>query len=64
LLGTDNGTQAGDEDQLEIKNIPNGMQTIVFSSVGYKTQKDILSFPLASSSPVIILLSSTFPELS
>lgn len=64
LLGTDNGVQAAENGQIEIKNIPNGKQVIVFSRVGYETLKDTLNFPLASPAPVIILLSPATPELS
>lgn len=39
-----------------LNNIPNGMQTIMFSYVGYKTRLDTFSFPLPTNDTIEILM--------
>lgn len=49
LKGTTNGSSADLNGKIEIKNIPNGQQTIVFSYVGYDKLELTFIFPLADS---------------
>jgi outer membrane receptor for ferrienterochelin and colicins len=56
VQGTTNGASADVNGMIEIKNIPDGKQTIVFSYIGYETRKDAFNFPLASKESIEILL--------
>ena len=49
LKGTTNGSSADLNGKIEIKNIPNGKQTLVFSYIGYKKLELTFIFPLADS---------------
>lgn len=64
LQGTTNGASAGINGLLEIKNIPDGKQVIVFSYVGYKQRTDTFNFPLTQTQPIEILLSSKGEEIN
>ena len=46
---TANGSSADLNGKIEIKNIPNGKQTIVFSFIGYEKKELTFIFPLADS---------------
>lgn len=46
VLGTTNGNRTNDKGFVEIKNIPNGLQKIKYSFIGYETKIDTLNFPL------------------
>jgi len=48
LKGTNVGSSADVNGLLEIKNITNGTQEIVFSFVGYRTEVSLFVFPLAN----------------
>lgn len=63
VQGTQNGASADTSGRIEIKNISNGKQIIVFSYIGYETQTDTFNFPLANSNAQIILLVSAEGEL-
>lgn len=63
LQGTKNGSSADVNGSVEIKNIPDGKQVIVFSALGYQTRNDTFHFPLISSEPVIVFLSPTAAEI-
>jgi len=52
------GASANINGYLEIKNIPNGKQTIVFSFLGYKQRIDTLDFSIVKSDTLIVLLES------
>lgn len=54
VKGTTNGASANINGEVNITNIANGEQTIVFTYVGYKTQEQKFIFPL-SSIPQILL---------
>jgi len=56
LKGTTNGAVADINGKVQVKNIPNGEQTLVFSYVGYETLKKELIFPLQDTSIIIITL--------
>lgn len=56
LQGTTNGASADQNGYLEIKNIPGGKQTIIFSYVGYQEKKNTFLFPLIQTEPFEILL--------
>jgi iron complex outermembrane receptor protein len=62
LQGTTNGASADQNGYLEIKNIPGGKQTIIFSYVGYQEKKNTFLFPLIQTEPFIILLSAAEGE--
>ncbi len=47
IKGTANGDTANEEGLIEIRNISNGIQTIVFSYVGFETSETTYEFPLA-----------------
>ncbi len=49
VKGTANGSSADLNGKIEIKNIPNGKQTIVFSFIGYEKKELTFIFPLADS---------------
>jgi len=49
LKGTTNGSSADINGKIEIKNIPNGTQTIIFSYIGYEKLELTFTFPLADS---------------
>ncbi len=63
LQGTTNGSSADINGLLEIKNIPDGKQIIVFSYIGYKQRIDTFNFPLTQTKPIEILLSSGAKEM-
>ncbi|MDF1517516.1 MAG: TonB-dependent receptor [Lutibacter sp.] len=58
LQGTTNGASADQNGYLELKNIPDGKQTIIFSYVGYHGKKNTFIFPLTQTEPFEILLSA------
>jgi iron complex outermembrane receptor protein len=58
VQGTNNGASADINGLVEIRNIPDGLQIIIFSFVGYKQQADTFNFPLTQSEPFEILLTS------
>lgn len=62
LQGTTNGASADQNGYLEIKNIPDGKQTIIFSYVGYQEKKNTFLFPLIQTEPFEILLSAAEGE--
>ena len=43
---TKNGVSSDTMGFVELKNIPNGKQTIIFSYVGYRTKEKTFIFPL------------------
>ncbi len=52
------GASADIKGYLEIENLPNGKQTIVFSFLGYKQRIDTLDFSIVKSDTLIVLLES------
>ncbi len=64
LKGTTNGSSADGNGKIEIKSIPNGTQTIVFSYIGYKKLELTFIFPLADSlKEQIVFMKSDGEEL-
>ncbi|MEO8169125.1 MAG: TonB-dependent receptor, partial [bacterium] len=63
IEGTTIGASADEQGYIEIKNIPDGTQTIFFSVVGYEKHMEILSFPLSSPTMFEILLHHHEKEL-
>ena len=57
LQGTTNGASA-DQNGLEIKNIPDGKQFIIFRYIGFQEKTETFNFPLAQIGPLEILLSA------
>jgi outer membrane receptor for ferrienterochelin and colicins len=47
IKGTEMGATANEEGFIEIKNIPDGSQTIIFSFIGFETQEVVYEFPLS-----------------
>ena len=64
VQGASNGASADANGFLEIKNIPNGKQIIVFSYIGFNTRTDTINFPLLTSDTLIFLLDSSKGELA
>lgn len=60
--GTTIGSSANNEGYLEIQNIPNGLQTIIFSYLGYEDVKMQFNFPLSAATPLTILLAKKEDE--
>jgi len=58
LQGTTNGASADQNGYLELKNIPDGKQSIIYSYVGYQEKKNTFIFPLNQTEPFEILLSA------
>src|ERR1700752_4522293 len=52
LKATTNGVSTNSLGKAELKNIPNGTQTIVFTFIGYKTISEEFLFPLSVSTKV------------
>ena len=57
VQGTTNGASADINGLLEIKNIQDGKQIIIFSFVGYEQRIDTFNFPLTQTEPIEIFLS-------
>ncbi len=53
---TKNGISSDTTGFVELKNIPSGKQTIIFSYVGYQTKEKKFTFPLNQKMPLIIYL--------
>lgn len=65
LKGTTNGSSADMNGKLEIKNIPNGKQTIVFSYIGYENLELTFMFPLTDSlKELIVFMKSESKEIN
>ena len=64
LQGTANGTSADKNGLLDIKNIQDGKQIIVFSYIGYETQTYTFNFPLSTEELQIIFLTTSKHELN
>ncbi|SDB50167.1 iron complex outermembrane recepter protein [Flavobacteriaceae bacterium MAR_2010_188] len=62
IEGTVNGASSNQNGFLEITDIQNGTQTIIFSFIGYKEKSEIYEFPLTLSEPLEILLSASEGE--
>ncbi|MBK9461188.1 MAG: TonB-dependent receptor [Sphingobacteriales bacterium] len=54
LKGTKNAVVADVDGKVQISNVPNGVQTIVFSYVGYEPQEQTFSFPLNQAIEVLL----------
>jgi outer membrane receptor for ferrienterochelin and colicins len=63
VSGTANGSAADINGLVEIKNIPDGNQVIVFSFVGYKQRSDTIKFPLTTSEIREIFMESEAEEM-
>lgn len=63
LQGATIGASADLNGFIEIKNIPDGKQTIIFSYIGYQVKTEILNFPLSQSKPVEIFLHTEAEEM-
>ena len=62
IKGSVNGASSNQNGFLEITNIQNGTQTIIFSFIGYNEKSEIYEFPLTLSEPLEILLSASEGE--
>ena len=63
LQGTTNGGTADLNGLIEIKNIPDGNQVILFHNVGYAEQIDTFVFPLNQIEPFEVFLSKEMEEM-
>lgn len=57
------GTVSDINGTIEITNIPNGQQIIVFSYIGYEDRVDTFDFPLTKSEPIEIFLEPETEEV-
>lgn len=55
LKGTRNGALSNLNGEIELTNIPNGRQTLIFSYVDHETLEIVLKFPLLNEIPIIFL---------
>ncbi|WP_242156967.1 TonB-dependent receptor [Aestuariivivens sediminis] len=62
LHGSASGAITDQNGYLDIHNIPNGTQTIIFRYIGYKEKKQTFNFPLSETETVEILLSKSEGE--
>ena len=62
LQSTTFGASADHNGFVEIKNIPDGKQIIIFSYIGYKERTDTYNFPFTHQQPLEILLSANEGE--
>jgi outer membrane receptor for ferrienterochelin and colicins len=62
VQGTTIGSSTNENGRLEISNIPDGAQTIIFNYLGYESITINLVFPLASSQVIQILLTQNKGE--
>ena len=58
LKGTHNGTTSDDKGFAELKNIPNGKQTIIIKSVGYREIEKSILFPKSDTISIFLEISS------
>ncbi|MEO8795520.1 MAG: TonB-dependent receptor, partial [Daejeonella sp.] len=63
LKGTTNGASADQNGFIEIKNIPDGKQIIIFRYTGYQQRADTISFPYLQTEPLEVLLSAAGDEM-
>lgn len=64
LKGTTNGNSTDVNGKIEIKNIPSGQQTIVFSYIGYEKLELTFTFPIADTlNEFIVFMKSEGEEL-
>lgn len=63
VQGSSMGAITDNEGLLEIKNIHNGKQIIVFSYIGYEKRTETFNFPLAHTQPIEIFLSTVEEEM-
>jgi len=63
LNGTNNGSISDNNGLVELKNIPDGKQILIFSYVGYQQRIDTFLFPLRLTEPHIILMESSAEEI-
>ena len=63
LNGTNNGSISDTTGLVELRDIPDGKQVLVFSYVGYKQRVDTLIFPLRSPETHIIFMESAAEEI-
>lgn len=63
IKGTSLAATSNENGLIIIENIPNGIQEIHFSYIGFNDYIDTLEFPLADNSPIEILLKESSEEL-
>jgi iron complex outermembrane receptor protein len=63
VQGTNNGSISDHNGWVEIRNIPDGNQVLVFRFVGYEERVDSFDFPINHPEPVEILLTAGEEEL-
>lgn len=63
LQGTTNGSSAAINGNIEIRNIPDGKQIIIFRYIGYLEKQDTIIFPLTDTTTRVVLLQSEAKEM-
>jgi iron complex outermembrane receptor protein len=63
VKGTANGSISDSEGRVELRNIPDGRHTVVFSYTGYAWREEAFDFPLPDGEPVEIFLETDVEEI-
>lgn len=63
LQGTTNGSSADINGNIEIRNIPDGKQIIIFRYIGYLEKQDTIIFPLTDTTTRVVLLQSEAKQM-
>lgn len=63
IAGTSLGVSADENGHVTLSGIPDGSQTLVVRSLGFKEKSRAFTFPLSSTEPIEILLEATEEEL-
>ena len=63
LKGSQNGAISNEKGSVELQNIPNGQQTIVFNSIGYRAISRAYSFPITKAQAIEITLEVSAEEM-
>lgn len=63
IKGTNNGATSDANGQVTLANVPDGLQTLVVSYIGYENQEVALTFPLGGNGPANISLEPSEDQL-
>ncbi|MDR1865175.1 MAG: TonB-dependent receptor [Bacteroidales bacterium] len=63
VSGTNNGASSDTSGTVVVKNIPDGIHSIVFSYIGYEKHTQTFTFPLETDNSVTVFLESEASEL-
>ncbi|MDR1130255.1 MAG: carboxypeptidase-like regulatory domain-containing protein, partial [Prevotellaceae bacterium] len=63
VKGSANGSVSGEDGIVTVENIPDGLQTVEFSRLGYESKRQTFTFPLSGRDTVEVLMEVAFAEL-